>query len=153
MLAVFVKSKNNVLLMILIMKVSMRVLLIMRVLLVMILIRKTSMRVTTLMSRRRTLRSPPCRWALLTLYVNELLWHVEVPGVEGLVVGDVALRLGHGDHHVVPLLSVHLLGRDSPLEVVLLWGGGGGGTGVTQGALLENLSNGPGSKSTTSDLN
>ena len=69
--------------------------------------------------------------ALLTLYVNELLWHVEVPGVEGLVVGDVALRLGHRDHHVVPLLSVHLLGRDGALEVVLLGGGGGtrGGTG------------------------
>ena len=70
--------------------------------------------------------------------MNELLWHVEVPRVEGFVVGDVALRLGHRDDHVVPLLPVHLLGRDGPLEVVLLQnqrrrrnpvrhGGGGGG--------------------------
>lgn len=58
--------------------------------------------------------------SLLTLYVNKLLWHLELPGVEGLVVRDVALCLGDGDNHVVPLLAVHLLRRDGPLEMVLL---------------------------------
>ena len=63
--------------------------------------------------------------------MNELLWHLEVPGVEGLVVGDVALALGHRDHHAVPLLAVHLLRRDGPLQVVLLgWGRERGGEGV-----------------------
>lgn len=56
---------------------------------------------------------------LLTLYVNKLLWHLELPGVEGLVVRDVALCLGDGDNHVV-LLAIYLLRRNSPLEMVLL---------------------------------
>lgn len=59
---------------------------------------------------------------LLTLYVNKLLWHLELPGVEGLVVRDVALGLGDGDDHVVSLLAVHLLRRDGALEMVLLGG-------------------------------
>lgn len=33
---------------------------------------------------------------------------------------DVALRLGDGDNHVVPLLAIYLLRRDGPLEMVLL---------------------------------
>ena len=52
--------------------------------------------------------------------MNELLWHLEVPRVEGLVVADVALTLGHRDHHAVALLAVHLLRRDGPLQVVFL---------------------------------
>lgn len=52
--------------------------------------------------------------------MNKLLWHFELPGVEGLVVRDVALRLGDGDNHVVPLLAIYLLRRDGPLEMVLL---------------------------------
>lgn len=52
--------------------------------------------------------------------MNKLLWHLELPGVEGLVVRDVALCLGDGDDHVVPLLAVYLLRRDGPLEMVLL---------------------------------
>lgn len=52
--------------------------------------------------------------------MNELLWHLELPGVEGLVVRDVALCFGDGNNHVVPLLSVDLLRRDGPLEMVLL---------------------------------
>lgn len=59
---------------------------------------------------------------LLTLYVNKLLWHLELPGVEGLIVRDVALCLGDGDNHVVPLLAVYLLRGDGPLEMVLLEG-------------------------------
>lgn len=53
--------------------------------------------------------NPVASGLLLTLYVNKLLWHLELPGVEGLVVRDVALCLGDGDNHVVPLLAVHLL--------------------------------------------
>lgn len=56
----------------------------------------------------------------LTLYVNELFGHPEVPRVEGLIVGDVALSLWDRNHHVVPLLPVHLLSRDGPLEMVFL---------------------------------
>ncbi len=52
--------------------------------------------------------------------MNKLLWHLELPGVEGLVVRDVALRLRDGDNHVVPLLAVYLLCRDGSLEMVLL---------------------------------
>ena len=52
--------------------------------------------------------------------MNKLLWHLELPGVEGLVVRDVALCLGDGDNHVVPLLAIYLLCRDGPLEMVLL---------------------------------
>lgn len=52
--------------------------------------------------------------------MNKLLWHFELPGVERLVVRDVAFGLGHGDDHVVPLLAVDLLRRDGPLEMVLL---------------------------------
>ena len=52
--------------------------------------------------------------------MNKLLWHLELPGVKGIVVRDVALRLGDGDNHVVPLLAVYLLRRDGPLEMVLL---------------------------------
>lgn len=52
--------------------------------------------------------------------MNKLLWHLELPGVEGLVVRDVALCLGDGDNHVVPLLAINLLCRDGPLEMVLL---------------------------------
>lgn len=67
-------------------------------------------------------RQRPAGGPLLTLYVNKLLWHFEVPGVEQLVVRDVALRLGDRDDHAVPLLSVDLLCRDGSLEVVLLEG-------------------------------
>lgn len=56
----------------------------------------------------------------LTLYVNELFGHPEVPRIEGLIVGDVALSLWDGNDHVVPLLPVHLLSRDRPLEMVFL---------------------------------
>lgn len=52
--------------------------------------------------------------------MNELLWHLVFSGVEGFVVGDVALRLGDRDDHVVPLLAVDLLRRDGPLQMVLL---------------------------------
>lgn len=54
--------------------------------------------------------------------MNKLLWHLELPGVEGLIVRDVALCLGDGDNHVVPLLAVYLLRGDGPLEMVLLEG-------------------------------
>lgn len=56
----------------------------------------------------------------LTLYVNELLWHLELPRVYGLIVSDVTFCFRNWNNHVIPLLAVHLLCRDSPLKMVFL---------------------------------
>lgn len=56
----------------------------------------------------------------LTLYVNELLWHLELPRVYGLIVSDVTFCLRNWNNHIIPLLAVHLLCRDSPLKMVFL---------------------------------
>jgi len=57
---------------------------------------------------------------VLTLDVHELFGNLELSLVEAVIVGDVALRLRHRDHHVLLLLPEHLLGRDGPLKMVLL---------------------------------
>lgn len=57
---------------------------------------------------------------ILTLYVNELLWHLELPRVDGLIVSNVTFCLRNWNNHIIPLLAIHLLCRDSPLKMVLL---------------------------------
>ena len=57
---------------------------------------------------------------VLTLDVHELFGNLEFSFVEAVIVGDVALSLGHRDHHVFLLLPEHRLGRDGPLQMVLL---------------------------------
>ena len=57
---------------------------------------------------------------VLTLDVHELFGDLEFSFVEAIVVGDVALGLGHGDHHGFLLLPEHRLGGDGPLQMVLL---------------------------------
>ena len=47
---------------------------------------------------------------VLTLDVHELFGNLEFAFVEAVVVGDVALSLGHRDHHVFLLLPEHRLG-------------------------------------------
>lgn len=56
----------------------------------------------------------------LTLDVDELFGDAELSFVKAVVIGDVTLCLWHRDDHALLLLPKHLLGRDGPLEMVLL---------------------------------
>ncbi len=52
--------------------------------------------------------------------MDELFRDAELSFVKAVIIRDVTLSLWHRDDHTLLLLSEHLLGRDGPLEMVLL---------------------------------
>lgn len=52
--------------------------------------------------------------------MDELFGDAELSFVKAVVIGDVTLCFWHRDDHALLFLPEHLLGRDGPLEMVLL---------------------------------